>query len=91
MTKSDIIDAVHAGGSGLSKREASEIVELVFETIKQMLARGETVKLSGFGSFLVRDKKERQGRNPQTGEPIRIAARRVVTYKVSAALKEKLN
>lgn len=91
MTKNDIIDALHEGVTGLSKREAAEVVEVVLETIKEMLARGETVKLPEFGTFSVRDKKERRGRNPQTGEPIAIAPRRVVTYKVSTILKEKLN
>ena len=66
---------------GLNKREAKEIVELFFEEIRASLESNENVKLSGFGNFDLRDKKERPGRNPKTGEEIPISARRVVTFK----------
>jgi integration host factor subunit alpha len=76
---------------GFSKKEAAEIVEMVFDTIKETLERGEKIKISGFGNFLVRDKKSRVGRNPQTGEEIEISARRVLTFRPSQVLKNALN
>ena len=77
MTKAEIIDAVYEKVGGFSKKEAAEIVEAVFDTMKDVLAEGEKIKISGFGNFVVRAKKERIGRNPQTGAPIPISARRV--------------
>ena len=73
MTKADIIESVYEK-VGFSKKEAAEVVEMVFDTIKETLERGEKIKISGFGNFLVRDKKSRVGRNPQTGEEIEISA-----------------
>ena len=72
---------------GLNKREAKDIVDTFFEEIREALAHGEPVKLSGFGNFQVRDKPPRPGRNPKTGEAIPIAARRVVTFHASQKLK----
>ena len=72
---------------GLNKREAKEIVEMFFEKIREGLESGKTVKLSGFGGFGVRDKRQRPGRNPKTGEAIPVSARRVVTFKVSQKIK----
>lgn len=72
---------------GLNKREAKDIVDTFFEEIRDALARGEPVKLSGFGNFQVRRKPPRPGRNPKTGETIPIAARRVVTFHASQKLK----
>ncbi|MDR6603107.1 integration host factor subunit alpha [Achromobacter deleyi] len=72
---------------GLNKREAKDIVDTFFEEIRDALARGDSVKLSGFGNFQVRDKPPRPGRNPKTGETIPIAARRVVTFHASQKLK----
>lgn len=72
---------------GLNKRESKDIVETFFEQIRQALVKGESVKLSGFGNFQVRDKPARPGRNPKTGEVIPIAARRVVTFHASQKLK----
>jgi len=72
---------------GLNKREAKDIVDTFFEEIRDALVRGDTVKLSGFGNFQVRDKPPRPGRNPKTGEVIPIAARRVVTFHASQKLK----
>ncbi len=72
---------------GLNKREAKDIVDTFFEEIRDALARGEPVKLSGFGNFQVRNKPPRPGRNPKTGETIPIAARRVVTFHASQKLK----
>ena len=91
MTKADIIDAVYDRLGGYSKRESSEVVDLVFETMKDVLARGDRLKVSGFGSFVVRDKAARKGRNPQTGESLVISARRVLTFKPSQVLRDTLN
>ena len=91
MTKADIIEAVYEKVGGFSKKEAAEIVETVFNCIKETLESGEKIKISGFGNFVVREKKARIGRNPQTGEEITISARRVLTFKPSQVLKNILN
>ncbi len=91
MTKADIVEAVYERLGGISKKEAAEIVETVFETMKDTLEQGEKIKISGFGNFVVRDKNARIGRNPQTGEEITISARRVLTFKPSQVLKNALN
>ena len=91
MTKAEIIDAVYEKVGDFSKKEAAEIVEAVFEVMKEVLADGAKIKISGFGNFVVREKQERVGRNPQTGEPIPISARRVLTFKPSQVLKGILN
>ena len=75
---------------GLNKREAKEFVELFFEEIRSALESGDNVKISGFGSFSVRDKPQRPGRNPRTGEEIPVSARRVVTYKASQKIKDRI-
>lgn len=90
MTKADIVEKVY-GKIGFSKKEASELVEMVFSTLKDVLHRGDKVKISGFGNFVVREKNERVGRNPQTGEQIKISARRVLTFRPSQVLKAMLN
>ena len=76
--------------SGFSKREAQLMVDLFFEEIRKALERGEPLKLSGFGNFELRDKDERPGRNPKTGEDIPISARRVVTFKAGQKLKKRI-
>jgi integration host factor subunit alpha len=91
MTKADIVENVYEKLGGFSKKESAEIVELVFETMKETLGRGEKIKISGFGNFVVRRKRERIGRNPQTGEEIKISARKVLTFKPSQVLKNALN
>lgn len=91
MTKADLIEAVYERLGGFSKREAADIVEATIDIIKETLARGEKVKISSFGCFSVRSKKERRGRNPKTGEPLTITPRRVLTFKPSQVLKEMLN
>jgi len=94
MTKADIIEAVYEKlrSQGIySKRDAAEIVENVFDTMKDALGDGEKIKVSGFGNFVVRKKQERVGRNPQTGDQIMISARRVLTFKPSQVLKNVLN
>lgn len=90
VTKADIVENVYQK-IGFSKKEASELVEMVFDTLKVVLQNGEKVKISGFGNFLVRGKNERIGRNPQTGEQIKISARRVLTFRPSQVLKAMLN
>ena len=91
MTKADIIERVYDNLDGFSKKESAEIVETVLETIKKTLERGEKIKISGFGNFVVNQKMERIGRNPQTGEEITIAPRKVLTFKPSQVLKNALN
>jgi integration host factor subunit alpha len=91
VTKAEIIDSVYEKVGGFSKKESAEIVETVFDTMKEVLAKGEKIKISGFGNFVVREKKQRIGRNPQTGDPIPISARRVLTFKPSQVLKAVLN
>lgn len=90
-TKNDIIEATSAKLAGFSKKEVAELVDTVLDVIKETLKRGETIKVSGFGKFVVREKNERLGRNPKTGEKITIAARRVVTFKPSQILRESVN
>lgn len=90
MTKANIVEEVHKR-VGLSKSQAAEIVELVFETMKDALERADKLKISGFGNFTPRNKKTRIGRNPKTGEAIEISARRVVTFKASPVLKIRMN
>lgn len=75
---------------GFSKRDAKDTIEVFFEEIRQALANGEQVKLSGFGNFDLRDKSERPGRNPKTGEDIPISARRVVTFRPGQKLKSRV-
>jgi len=75
---------------GLNKREAKEVIDMFFEEIRGVLERGEQVKLSGFGNFDLRNKKERPGRNPKTGEEIPITARRVVTFKPGQKLRVRV-
>ena len=90
MIKADIIDLVHEK-IGFSRNEAAEVVEAALELLKEALERGERVQIVGFGSFMVRQKKERVGRNPKTGEEIVIAPRKVLTFKPSKILRDLVN
>jgi integration host factor subunit alpha len=90
-TKFELVQAVYNQLGGFSKKEAADLVDQIFELMKETLGRGEMIKISGFGNFVLRDKRQRQGRNPQTGEPIVISSRRVLTFKPSQLLKEELN
>ena len=90
MTKNDIIQQVH-NQLGYSKKDSAVLVEQVFEIIKESLAHGEKIKISGFGSFVVKEKQAQKGRNPQTGEEIEISARKVLTFKPSQVLRKDLN
>ena len=89
MTKADLIEAVHAR-VGLSKKESAELVQFVLDEIRQALARGEHVKVSGFGHFMVLARAARVGRNPKTGEEIRIAPRRAVVFRPSPVLRRRI-
>jgi integration host factor subunit alpha len=89
MTKSDLVEMVYER-LGLSRNEAAKAVDTVLEIIKDSLRRGEKVKISGFGSFVVNRKHARRGRNPQTGAPLIIDSRYVLSFKASDLLKERL-
>jgi len=89
MTKADLVHAVFQR-VGCSKKESAQIVEHVFDIIKGTLESGENIKISSFGNFVVRNKRARLGRNPQTGEEIEISARRVLTFKPSQVLRNAL-
>jgi integration host factor subunit alpha len=90
VTKADIVEKVYEK-VGLSKKESYELVELLFETLKATLESGEKIKIAGFGNFVVKEKSDRKGRNPQTGEAITIEARRILTFKPSRILKTDIN
>ena len=87
LTKAELADMLVDKASIISKSDAKEIVEMFFEEIRATLERGEEVKISGFGNFQLRDKPQRPGRNPKTGEEVPITARRVVTFHASQKLK----
>ena len=90
LNKASIAESVH-NQLGLTKRECSELVEIILEFIKSTLASGEDVLVSGFGKFCVKDKRERKGRNPATGKDLILAPRRVVLFKCSGRLRDKVN
>ncbi len=90
LTRAGLVEAVYQE-VGLSRSESSDLVEFVLDEVCDALVRGETVKLSGFGTFLTRHKKQRIGRNPKTGEEVPISPRRVVCFKPSNILKESVN
>jgi len=89
LTKADIADQLF-DEVGLNKREAKEFVDSFFEAIRNALEQSENVKLSGFGNFQLRDKNQRPGRNPKTGEEIPISARRVVTFRPGQKLRARV-
>lgn len=91
MTKADIANAIYTTIGGFSKKESTDLVDLIFETMKETLGRGEKIKISSFGNFVLRDKRKRQGRNPQNGTPITITERRVLSFRASQILKQALN
>jgi integration host factor subunit alpha len=90
MTKIDIIRSVNEK-LGFSKKDSAAIVESVFEIMKDSLAQGEKIKISGFGNFVVKKKNARRGRNPQTGDEIEISSRKVLNFKASQVLRRSLN
>jgi len=90
MTKADIFEKVQAG-TDLTKKESAEMVEAVFSIMKSTLESGENLKISGFGNFVVKQKADRRGRNPQTGEALTIKARSILSFKPSTLLKQAIN
>jgi integration host factor subunit alpha len=90
LTRADLADAVYRA-VGLSRSESADMVEVVLGEISDVIAAGETVKLSSFGSFIVRSKGERLGRNPKTGVEVPIAPRRVIVFKPSNIMKARIN
>lgn len=89
LTKADMVEQLYEE-LGLNKREAKDLVEMFFEEIRGSLGQGQNVKLSGFGNFMLRDKTQRPGRNPKTGEEIPVEARRVVTFRPGQKLKQRV-
>jgi integration host factor subunit alpha len=90
LTKSHLINAI-AEQNGFTQKKSSETVETILNTIKSTLASGEDVLISGFGKFCVKEKRERKGRNPATGEDMMLNARRVGTFKCSGKLRDRVN
>ena len=90
LTKANIVDAIH-NELGFPKNRSAELVEILLEEIKNTLEKGEDVLISGFGKFCIKEKKARRGRNPATGEGMTLAQRRVVTFRCSHLLREKIN
>ena len=91
MTKADIVDLVFEKMQDVNKKQVTDWVEMVFGTLKDTLAYGEDIKISGFGNFKLRTKKARMGRNPRTGEQVEITARKVLTFRPSDILREIIN
>lgn len=89
MTKADLVEKIFEK-IGLSKKEAQDIIEILFDTMKQAFIEGESIKISGFGTFNVRKKMARRGRNPKTGEDLEISPRRVITFRASNQLKASM-
>jgi DNA-binding protein HU-beta len=90
MNKSDLVEAI-ANGSGLSKADAGRALSATTDAITSALSSGDSVAITGFGSFLVRDRAARTGRNPQTGETIQISASKVAAFRVGKSLKDSVN
>ncbi len=91
LTKADLTEQVYKQHDSLTKKQAAEAVESILRISKDSLIEGSDLLLSGFGKFNVRDKRERKGRNPQTGDELMLEARRVVTFKPSGILRSKVN
>ena len=90
LTKAKIVDAIH-DELGFPKNRSAELIEILLEQIKNTLEKGEDVLISGFGKFCIKQKKERRGRNPATGDDMMLTQRRVVTFRCSHLLREKIN
>lgn len=90
MTKVDVVESIYEK-VGFSKKEVAKIVESIFDIIKESLEKEDKIKISGFGNFVVRKKRARRGRNPQTGDDIEISSRRILTFKPSQVLRATLN
>jgi len=90
LTKADLIDTIY-NRVDLPKAKSTQVVESLVETIKNTLASGDDVLISGFGKFVVKEKRERRGRNPQTGDDLMLGERRVVTFRCSGILRDRMN
>ena len=90
LTKADLIDSIHSAHD-LPRQNCSQIVESVLEIMKATLEKGEDVLVSGFGKFCIKEKRDRRGRNPMTGEDLMLDARKVVVFKCSGVLREHIN
>lgn len=90
LRKAEIVEGIHQG-AGLTRKQAGEALEDIIDIIKNRLETGESVLISGFGRFSVKEKRPRQGRNPATGKSIMLDGRRVVSFKCSTVLKDRLN
>ena len=90
MKKAELVEAV-AEKAGLTKADATRAIEALFDTVKTAMVKGERVAIPGFGTFSVGERAAREGRNPQTGAEVQIAARKAVTFKAGAALKDAVN
>jgi integration host factor subunit alpha len=90
LTKIQVVESIH-NQIGFTQKRASEIVETLLEIIKNSLESGEDVLISGFGKFCVKEKKERKGRNPATGDAMMLAPRKIVTFKCSGKLRDRIN
>jgi integration host factor subunit alpha len=90
LTKANIVDTIH-NDLGFPKNRSAELIEILLEQIKSTLEKGEDVLISGFGKFCVKNKKERRGRNPATGDDMMLSQRQVVTFRCSHLLREKIN
>jgi integration host factor subunit alpha len=91
MNRSQLTEVIYRRHGGISRREASELVNLILDRIKDRLLEGEGVEISGFGTFRIRRKQSRKGRNPRTGEKLVISARRALVFRPSRVLKDELN
>lgn len=91
MRKLDLANTLKERVGGMSKKEAIQLIDLVLDTIREALLDNENVKVSGFGTFAVRKKQARVGRNPHTGQELVIPSRRILTFKPSQVLREELN
>ena len=90
LTKADLIDSIH-NNHDLPRHNCTQLVESLFEIIKETLGNGDDILISGFGKFCVKDKRQRRGRNPATGDDLMLDARRVVVFKCSGVLRDKIN
>ena len=91
LTKADLVQQIYKSHDNLTKMQATEAIETLLKIMKDCLANGDDLLISGFGKFNVKDKKARRGRNPQTGDELTLDARRVVTFKPSGILRNKIN
>lgn len=90
LTKNDLVDRIY-NGTEMTKAKSAELVDALLEIMKNTFVNGEDILITGFGKFCVKEKRQRRGRNPQTGRDLMVDARRVVTFKCSGALRDRLN